>query len=169
MPDKDVQGMLVRYLKDAHAMEHNVLHMLTSMILTTEDEKIKKGLEAHKEQTRVHAERVRGRLEAHGESTSKLREVSAVLGALTKGTGDALRPEKPGKNARDAFVTEHLEIASYELLERLANRAGDEETAAMARQNRAEEEEMVRLIEENWDRFIDLTLEEVGISPESSS
>jgi ferritin-like metal-binding protein YciE len=144
-------------------MEQNVLHMLTSMIVNTSDDEIKKGLEAHKDETRIHAERLTARLEALGQSTSPLKEAGAVMSALTKGVGDAIRKEKAGKNARDAFVTEHLEIAAYELLERLAVRAGDQETAEVARTNRAEEEEMARMIADNWDRFLDLTLQEEGL------
>jgi ferritin-like metal-binding protein YciE len=74
-----------------------------------------------------------------------------------------VRQEKAGRNARDGYATEHLEIASYQLLERVAQQAGDEETAEVARRNRADEEKMAKKIEANWDRFAELSLEEAGV------
>jgi ferritin-like metal-binding protein YciE len=56
-----------------------------------------------------------------------------------------------------------MEIASYELLERVARRAGDEETAAVARQNLLEEEAMARKIEKTWDKVVGLTLVEQDV------
>jgi ferritin-like metal-binding protein YciE len=55
-----------------------------------------------------------------------------------------------------------MEIAAYHLLERLAKKAGDQETAEVARQNRADEEAMARKIDSNWDRFLELTLKTPG-------
>jgi ferritin-like metal-binding protein YciE len=56
-----------------------------------------------------------------------------------------------------------MEIACYQLLEQLAERADDPETAEVARRNRADEEEMARKIDASWDRVLDLTLDEAGI------
>jgi ferritin-like metal-binding protein YciE len=163
MGDEKLRTKLGDYVEDAHAMEMNVLQMLESMILTTDDKAIREELERHKEQTERHEERLRGRLEAIGRRPSLRKETQTLVGALAKGVADQVRGDKAGKNARDGFVTEHMEIAAYELLERLAERAGDEATAKVARQNRRDEEVMARKIARRWDRFVDLTLAEAGI------
>jgi len=160
----DLREKLVDYLQDTHAMEQNVLRMLDSMIGTTTDQETVARLRQHRGETERHEQLIRGRLEALGAGTSTVAEAAAVVGALLKGVGDQVRPDKPGKNARDGYVTEHLEIASYELLERLAIRAGDPETAQVARTIRQDEEAMARWIAERWDKFVDLTLAEAGLS-----
>ena len=166
MADDKLQHKLVDYVQDAHAMEQNVSTMLTSMISTTDDPEIKQMLEHHKRQTAEHERRLRGRLDALGAGTSTTKAVGGIGAALFKGVGDVARTDKPGKNARDGYVTEHMEIAAYELLERLAKKAGDTETAEVAHQNRADEREMAKKIESNWDRFLELTLATPGVIAE---
>lgn len=163
MATAQLTDQLVQHIDEAYAMEQNVLRMLDGMIKTTDDPEIRPELEHHKEETVRHAERMRQRLEAHGSSPSKAKEAVGILGALMKGGVDMARGEQAGRNARDGFTTEHLEIASYELLERVARKAGDEETAEAARQNRAEEEAMARKIASNWDKFAELSLKEAGV------
>jgi ferritin-like metal-binding protein YciE len=158
-----LEEQLVKYIDEAHAMEQNVLRMLDSMIGTTSDPQMKRALERHRKQTEQQAGRLEERLQAHGATPSKVKEAGGILGALMKGVVDAARTDSAGRNARDGFATEHMEIASYELLERVAKLAGDKETAAVARQNREEEEAMARSIAAKWKKVVELSLKEEGI------
>ncbi len=164
MATTEVKQQLVKHIDEAYAMEQNVLRMLDGMIKTTNDEEIRRELENHKRETEQHVERLEQRLTAHDESPSMVREAGGILGAVMKSVVDMVRQEKAGRNARDGFATEHLEIASYQLLERYALKAGDQETAAVARQNRADEERMAEKIASNWDKFAELSLKEEGVT-----
>lgn len=164
MGDKDLQEKLNEHIKDAQAMEQSVKRMLDSMIETTEDPEVKGELEHHREETERHERLLSERLEARGEGTSSVKEAVGIGGALLKGVADKARGDKPAQNARDGYVTEHLEIAAYEMLERLAKRAGDEGTAEVARRNCADERAMADKIEHNWDKFVELTLKEEAIA-----
>jgi ferritin-like metal-binding protein YciE len=163
MADAKLQRKLVDHVQDAHAMEQTVSTMLDSMIATTDDPEITEMLRQHKRQTHEHERRLRERLDAMGAGASTAKSVGGLGAALLKGVGDVARTNKPSKNARDGYMSEHMEIATYELLERLANWAGDEKTAEVARQNRSDEEAMAKKIESNWERFLDLTLAEPGL------
>jgi ferritin-like metal-binding protein YciE len=155
---------LVKHIDEAYAMEQNVLRMLDGMISTTDDPEILDALEHHKMQTQGHAERMKARLEAHDAQPSGIKQVGGILQALAKVPLDMVRGEKAGRNARDGFATEHLEIASYELLRRIAERAGDEETARVATEIIEEEKAMADVISENWDKFAELSLKEEGVT-----
>lgn len=152
--------VLVKHIDEAYAMEQNVLRMLDSMIETTDDPQMRSDLEHHKAETEGQAERLKQRLDAHGESPSLVKEAGGVMAALMKGVVDLARSEKAGRNVRDGYATEHMEIASYQLLQRVAERAGDAETAAVARQNCAQEEAMAKKIEQCWDKAVELSLAE---------
>jgi len=158
-----LEEKLVEYIDDAYAMEQNVLRMLEGMIATTSDAQVRRLLERHRKETEKQAERLEDRLHQRGASPSKVKEAGGILGALAKSVVDVARAEKAGRNARDAYATEHMEIASYQLLERVAKMAGDTETAAVARRNREEEEAMARSIAAKWKKFTELSLKEEGV------
>ena len=159
----DVKEQLVKHLDEAYAMEQNVLRMLDGMISTTDDPEIVRELEHHKIQTEGHAERMKERLSANGGTPSMVKELGGILGAMMKMPLDLARGEKAGRNARDGYATEHMEIAAYELLARIAERAGDQETVRACREIVEEEREMARTIEQSWDRFAELSLREAGV------
>ena len=111
---EDLREKLIDYIQDAHAMEQNVLRMLDSMIATTKDNETVARLQQHRRESERHEQLMRGRLEALGKSPSMTAEATAIGGAMLKGVGDQMRTDKPGKNARDGYITEHTEIAAYE-------------------------------------------------------
>src|SRR5437868_10980394 len=155
---------LVKHIDEAYAMEQNVLRMLDGMISTTDDPEILDALEHHKVQTERHSDRMKARLDAHDATPSGVKQVGGILQALAKMPLDMVRGEKAGRNARDGFATEHMEIASYELLRRIAEKAGDEETARIAAEIIAEEKEMAKTIAANWDKVAELSLREEGVT-----
>jgi ferritin-like metal-binding protein YciE len=161
---QELKNQLVKHIDEALAMEQNVLRMLDSMVNTTDDPEIREAIRQHKVETENQVDRMQRRLDAHGASPSTVREAAGIAQALMKSVVDVARSEKAGRNARDAYATEHMEIASYQLLERIAQRAGDEETAAAARASRAEEESMAKVIDANWDKFAELSLREAGVT-----
>lgn len=158
-----ITEQLVKHIDEAHAMEQNVLRMLDGMISTTDDPEILQELEHHKLETEGHAAKMRARLEAHGATPSMVKQAGGVLGALAKMPLDMVRGEKAGRNARDGFATEHMEIASYELLRRIAERANDQETVSACDEILEQERAMAKTIAANWDRFAELSLREEGV------
>ena len=168
MPTQELEEQLVQHIDEAYAMEQQVLRMLDSLIRTTENAELEQDLEKHRGEPEQQAERLKKRLEAYGASPSKVKEAGGILGAPMKSVLDMTRGESAGRNIRDAYATEHLEIASYQLLERAAKAAGDIETAEVARRNRDEEQKIVNKIDLVWDKVAELTLEEAGVSPSSA-
>jgi ferritin-like metal-binding protein YciE len=159
-----VNEQLIKHLDEAHAMEQNVLRMLDAMISTTDDAELLRELEHHRVETEGHADRMRQRLQAHGASPSTVRQVGGIVGALAKMPLDMVRGEKAGRNARDGYATEHMEIASYELLKRVAQRANDQETVTACDEILEQERTMANAIAANWDKIADLSLREEGIT-----
>ena len=159
-----IHDQLIKHLDEAHAMEHDVLRMLDGMISTTRDPDVLRELEHHRVETQEHAEQMRARLRAHGATPSAVRQLTGIVGALAKLPLDMVRSEKAGRNARDGFATEHMEIAAYELLKRVATRAGDDETVETCDRILEQERRMAEAIAADWDRFVDLSLRDEGVT-----
>ena len=164
MPTPQLREKLADYIDDAYAMERNVQAMLGSMLDTTEDPEIRQLLEHHREETSRHEESLALRLAAYDRTPSPVKEAGAMVTALGKSLTDELRHDKPAKNARDGYMTEHMEIAAYEMLERLASQAGDQQTADVARRNCADERAMAEKLAASWDKFVALSLTRDGLA-----
>ncbi len=153
---------LIKYLTDAHSIEEQALPQMKAAPNIAKDEGIAQIFRDHHEETERQEQAVRERLEAHGASPSRLKDAVMKAG----GAGFALfaksQPDSTGKLVTHALSYEHLELASYELLTRVAERAGDTETAEVARRIREEERSMADRLEASFDAAVDASLGEKG-------
>jgi ferritin-like metal-binding protein YciE len=154
--DKD-QQKVIQYLGEAHASEQSLIRVLQSQIAMTPRGSYRSVLETHLDETHRHADRVAKRLQVLGQGGNP---ITFVVGAVQTVVGQALAigktpldlvrgsggEEKVLKNAKDACATEALEIATYIAIERLAEEAGDAETAKLAASIRADEERMLQRV-----------------------
>jgi ferritin-like metal-binding protein YciE len=161
----DDQEQLVKYLVDAHAMEEQSIQLLDKGSGMTGDEEISRVYRAHLMQTREHREHILKRLEAHGESPSKLKDAGMKVGALGIGGIALAAPDTPVKLSAVAFAFENLEIASYRLLRRLAERADDHETVSVVDRILEQEEAAAELVSGTFDRALEVALGEPPSSP----
>jgi ferritin-like metal-binding protein YciE len=158
------QEKLIDYIEDAHALEQHVKVALDAFISAAPDvPELQDPLRHHREETDQHLARLESRLAAYGKSPSKVKDAGMMLGAGGLGMLSKLRKDNAGKVARDGYTAEHLEIAAYELLERVATRAGDEQTAEVARLNRADEQAMAATIAASWDLALDMSFAQEGL------
>jgi ferritin-like metal-binding protein YciE len=160
----DLAKHVQHYLADAHALESQSIGLLQQAVKLGGDPTLTKLYEQHLEETRDQASRVEERLKELGSSTSTIKDAAMRLGAFNWGGFFAAHPDTPGKLAAFAFAYEHLEIAGYELLQRVANRANDAQTSQLAKTIADEERATAAKIKANFDRAAELALEEQGVA-----
>jgi UDP-glucose 4-epimerase len=156
--DRDRDEQLVKYLADVHSIELQALAQLRAAPKIAGDERLCQAFEEHLVETEDQERRVRERLEALGGKPSKLKDAAGVGGGWAMAAFAASQPDTPGKLTMHAFSYEHMELAAYELLKRLAERAGDEETARMAADIAAQEARMAERLEQNFDAAVEASL-----------
>jgi ferritin-like metal-binding protein YciE len=154
---------LVKYLADAHAIEAQAIQLLERAPKLAGDTVLEQLYREHLDETYGQQRLVAQRLQAVGGSPNKLKDAAMRLGALNWGTFFQSHPDTPGKLAAFSYAFEHLEIGGYELLARVATRAGDEETARVAITIAAQERAAAARIARMWDRAVDASLREVGV------
>jgi ferritin-like metal-binding protein YciE len=176
---------IVQYLNEAHASEVSLVSVLQSQLAMTPPGSYRDAVESHLADTRGHARRIQERLEELGQSRNPLQAsignpIQAFVGftetlfgqmlALSMTPFDLLRgssaEEKALKNAKDAYTTEALEIATYAAIERLARKVGDEQTAELAASIRGDEERMLERIMREIPNLTDAVVSaEIGAQP----
>ncbi len=163
--NEKLKQRLVKQLINAHAMEKQAIQLLDKGADMVGDEEVARIFRAHRLQTEEHERYIAERIKAYGRSSSKVKDVAMQAGALGIGLAAKALPDTPLRLAIVAFEFENLEIATYDVLRRLADRAGDTETVAVAERILEQEEAAAELVRGTFARILDLTLAEPARSP----
>jgi ferritin-like metal-binding protein YciE len=126
-------------------------------------EELATAYEEHRTQTERHSRLVEECLQARGAKSSSLKDAAMKLGALNWGTFFGAQVDTPAKLAGFAYAFEHLEVAAYELLQRVARRADDSDTVAVAGEVLLEERAAGAHIHAMFDQALEASLREAGL------
>ena len=148
-PD-DLGDQLNTYLADVHALEGQSKKLLEKGRELDVPEGLRAALDHHLEETEGHLRKIEARLDERGAAPSGIKDAALRLGALNWGVFFAAQPDTPAKLAGFAYAVENLEIAAYELLLRVARRAGDGETVTLAESILAEERKAAETVADQW-------------------
>ena len=157
-----IREQVTHYLTDAHAIEVQALAQLRPAVDAAGDEELARAYREHAAETEGHERTVRGLLEARGESPSTTEDLLMRVGGKGFLLFARLQPDTPGKLLAHSVSYEGLETASYELLTRVAERAGEEDVAAAAQRIREDERRMIERLEGLAERAVDASLRELG-------
>src|SRR3954467_11562741 len=159
----DMKDELVKYLADAHAIEAQAIQMLEAAPKVVGDvPELEKVFKDHLEETQAQQEIIKARLDALDAAPNKLQDAAMRLGALNIGGFFKAQPDAPAKLTGFNYAFEHLEIAAYEELKRVADRAGDQETVRIAERIEGEERAAANSLAANWEIALQASLESVG-------
>src|ERR671911_939105 len=157
-----LQEQLVKLLADVHSIEEQALVQMRVAPRMARDPELARAFREHIAETEEQERLVRGRLEAHGADPSKAKDLVARAGGVGMVLFARAQPDTPGKLVAHAYSYEHMELAAYELLSIVAERAGDSETAAVARSIREQEAAMAERLAAGFDRAVEASLRELS-------
>jgi ferritin-like metal-binding protein YciE len=160
----DLRKALERYLADAHALEEQSIQLLEKAPDLAGDPELERLYRQHLDESRSHARLIEARLEQMGGGTSAVKDAALRLGGLEWGLFFQAQTDTPGKLAAFAYAVENLEIAGYELLRRVAERAGDAATVELAGRILGDERAMADRVAAHFDRAFEASMAEKGVA-----
>src|SRR3954469_3326273 len=129
------QELVIAWLNDAHAMELAIAQVLEQHAEQAKDHPpMHTALQRHLEQTRRHADLVKGCVERMGGETSGIKTGMASVMGTVQGMTTKLAKDDLVKNTLHDYGTEHFEIACYTSLIAAAENLGDQQTAQVCQE-----------------------------------
>jgi ferritin-like metal-binding protein YciE len=162
MSASSLEDQITKYLTDAHSIEEQALVQMEQAPRMAGDPELAKIFKEHLAETREHEQAVRAELTRRGAEPSTVKDVAGKLGGWGMVLFARLNPDTPGKLVVHGYSYEHMELAAYELLKRMAQRAGDQHVVELCERLGGQERAMADRVAERWDRAVDASLRQKG-------
>jgi ferritin-like metal-binding protein YciE len=160
---KDKKDLVVAWLDDAYAMENALIRVLEHRI---KDAKaypwVRERDERHFEETRRHADLVRGCIERLGAQPSAAKSIMGNVFGAVQAPMTGMARDEIVKNFLVDHAAEQFEVASYRALVAAAQEVGDEETAAVCERILLEDQAMANWILEHLPRIVQERMRELA-------
>lgn len=153
---------LLYHLRDMQAIEFHAQRQLARLVGRADDEDLKAICSRHLEQTREHEQTVQRLVEAQGHQPSALEDKTLRAGTIGLRQLADIAPNTPPRVAIQLFGLEQLEIAGFELLERIAEREDNQDAANTAREILEQKRQGAQQVQERFDRAGELLVEQNG-------
>jgi ferritin-like metal-binding protein YciE len=157
-PAGELPDHLRKHLAEVHAIESQSLELMKKGVELMAPHGLGQIYAQHLEETRRQIAWVEQQLQALGADPSQLEDTLMKLGGLSWGMFFQSQSDTPGKLAVFAYAVEHLEIAAYELLRRVASRIKDQPTEGLCQRILAEERAMTERLVESFAPAAEATL-----------
>jgi ferritin-like metal-binding protein YciE len=157
------QKTIIAWLNDAYAMENSLINTLEGHAKDAKSmPQLNARIQQHIEETRRHAELVKGCIERLGGDTSTLKTGMAKMMGAMQGVSTSVMGAKEDdtlvKNGLADYSAEQFEVASYKALMVAAQAAGDQGTALVAEEIMREDAAMAQWLDQNLPMVVEQTL-----------
>lgn len=141
------RDLYISWLNDAHEMEMALARVMENHSDAASDHPMLQArLQEHLQETRRHADLMKGCVERLGGETSGVKSGMATVMGTVQGMSTKLAKDEPVKNVLNDYGTEQFEAACYTSLQAAAEDLGDTETARICQDIIREELSMAEFL-----------------------
>jgi ferritin-like metal-binding protein YciE len=149
---------ILRALREAHGMEHRSLLLLKSTARAVDASGLRSCLADHARETMTHLDLVERLLAGRGGGATLAYDVREGATADGLRLAVTMQQDSVPRMFAAVYAYEHFEIATYEVLRRLAEQAFDGELLASCEQLLSDEREAVEVLAGSLDEVAGVAL-----------
>lgn len=159
------KDLLVRWLNDAYAMEHQLLPVLENHAKDAKNNPAaQQRIRQHAEETKRHAERMEACVKRLGSTPSTMKSTLSTLMGSAQAISTGMFRDELVKNALSDYAAEQFEVACYKALISAAQEQGEPDIARACEENMREDEAMAQWLTQQLPGVVHEALQPAGTS-----